>query len=672
MFDFQMLAGDTAHLLEDPYSALLTRKTAIKYFGDWRSALGKTFKHENRDVYRITGILKDVPANTDFPLDVIVPFAALKHTPQERSLKDWVSTEADAYTFFTLKNGPQLLQLERKLPAFNTKHKPAEFASDRYFVQPLAEMHFDSRFGNFNYRTFSHNLVGALMVVGLFLIVVACVNFINLATAQSLNRAKEVGVRKTLGSSRGQLTLQFLTETTLVVCCSLLLAILWAYIALPHLNRLLEISMSPGLLASPTVITGMITGLLGIIALSGLYPAMIQSGYKPVTALKQKNQSRTGKGITVRRSLVVFQFTIAQVLIMGMLIVVSQMHLFRSASMGFNRSAIVTVQLPGDSASEAKFDYLRDELVSNREIESVSFSFASPSSEWNWDTQFRYDHSTKSTHFEANLKWADPAYFSLYGLQFIAGHVYSPSDTVREFVVNETLLKKLGVRQPSEAIGKQINFWNGRTTGEIVGVIRDFNARSLHRPIEPVVMSTWKSKYQVVNVRIRAGSESRVLPFIEKIWNSVYPDHVYNCKFLDDTINGYYLYEDQLAQLYKIFAGIAIFISCMGLYGLVSFMALQRTKELGIRKVLGASSKQIILLLSREFMLLIVIAFLVSVPVAYYLMSNWLQNFAYRITPGIGVFMAALIATVAVAWISVGYRAIRASLVNPVKSLRTE
>jgi hypothetical protein len=368
----------------------------------------------------------------------------------------------------------------------------------------------------------------------------------------------------------------------------------------------------------------------------------------------------------------VLQFAIAQVLIIGMLIVVSQMHYFRNASMGFDRSFVVTVPLPEDSISHTKVDHVRNALLTHPDIQAVSFSFGSPSAEGNWNSDFRYDHSPKVTEFGANLKWADPAYFNLYGLKFVAGHAYAASDTVREFVVNETLLKKLGVPHPSEAIGKQIDFWQGKKTGLIVGVIRDFNALSFHRPIVPVVLSTWKGVYQVINIRIRPNSDPQVLPFIEKTWNNAFPDYVYSYKHLDETISGYYKYEDQLAQLYKIFAGIAIFISCMGLYGLVSFMALQRTKELSIRKVLGASAGQIVLLLSKEFTLLILIAFLISAPVAYYTMSHWLNNFSYRISPGIVVFASALLASIVIAWLSVGYRALLASLVNPVKSLRTD
>src|SRR6185369_3080465 len=284
----------------------------------------------------------------------------------------------------------------------------------------------------------------------------------------------------------------------------------------------------------------------------------------------------------------------------------------------------------------------------------------------------RFDHSTKSTNFSANLKWADADYFKTFNLQFVAGRPYYPSDTVREFVVNETLLRKLGINKPQDAIGKEINFWDGRKAANIVGVIRDFNSYSLREPMAPVVLSTWKDVYQTINIKIKPGTEKAVLPFIEKLWSENFPDYVYDYKFLDDTIASFYKQENQLSILYKIFAAIAIFISCLGLYGLVSFMAVQRTKEVGIRKVLGASARHIVYLMSKEFTLLIIIAFAISAPVAYYIMHKWLQNYTYRIPLSASIFLLAIVGSIIIAWITVGQRAIKSALANPVKSLRTE
>ena len=672
MFDFEWLAGSPENSLKDPHSAVLTQATAEKFFGDWRSAIGKTFKYGNKTLYKVTGILKNIPSNTDFPLSVVVGYSALENTYIKNNLNDWVSTFGGAYTFVVLPAALSPSHLDEQLKGFAKKHKPAEYAKDAFVTQPLSEIHFDDRFGNFRGHTFSHSLIKALAFIGLFLILIACVNFINLATAQAVNRSREVGVRKVLGSSRRQLAFQFLGETVFITITAVVLAVLVAEITLPLLNKLLETKMTMSLIFNPWLVLFILILTISVTILSGLYPAIILSGFNPITALKSKITSKMVGGISMRRVLVVLQFAIAQILIIGMLIVVSQMNFFRNASLGFDKAAIINVPMPGDSLSKTKVDYMRNRLLANNNILNASFSFGSPSSDGNWNSDFKFDHATKSTNFSANLKWADTGYFKTYNLQFVAGRPYYASDTVREFVVNETLLRKLGINDPQAAIGKEINFWDGNKAARIVGVIRDFNSYSLREPMAPVVLSTWKDVYQTINIKIKPGTEKAVLPFIEKLWNENFPDYVYDYKFLDDTIASFYKQENQLSILYKIFAAIAIFISCLGLYGLVSFMAVQRTKEVGIRKVLGASARHIVYLMSKEFTLLIIIAFAISAPVAYYIMHKWLQNYTYRIPLSASIFLLAIVGSIIIAWITVGQRAIKSALANPVKSLRTE
>ena len=672
MFDFEWLAGSPENSLKDPHSAALTQATAEKFFGDWRSAIGKTFKYGNKTLYKVTGILKNIPSNTDFPLSVVVGYSALENTYIKNNLNDWVSTFGGAYTFVVLPAALSPSHLDEQLKGFAKKHKPAEYAKDAFVTQPLSEIHFDDRFGNFRGHTFSHSLIKALAFIGLFLILIACVNFINLATAQAVNRSREVGVRKVLGSSRRQLAFQFLGETVFITITAVVLAVLVAEITLPLLNKLLETKMTMSLIFNPWLVLFILILTISVTILSGLYPAIILSGFNPITALKSKITSKMVGGISMRRVLVVLQFAIAQILIIGMLIVVSQMNFFRNASLGFDKAAIINVPMPGDSLSKTKVDYMRNRLLANNNILNASFSFGSPSSDGNWNSDFKFDHATKSTNFSANLKWADTGYFKTYNLQFVAGRPYYASDTVREFVVNETLLRKLGINDPQAAIGKEINFWDGNKAARIVGVIRDFNSYSLREPMAPVVLSTWKDVYQTINIKIKPGTEKAVLPFIEKLWSENFPDYVYDYKFLDDTIASFYKQENQLSILYKIFAAIAIFISCLGLYGLVSFMAVQRTKEVGIRKVLGASARHIVYLMSKEFTLLIIIAFAISAPVAYYIMHKWLQNYTYRIPLSASIFLLAIVGSIIIAWITVGQRAIKSALANPVKSLRTE
>jgi putative ABC transport system permease protein len=672
MFNFPFLAGNPKTALKDPNSAVLTQETAEKYFGNWKSALGKTIKYANKDLYSITGILKNLPANTDFPLSVVVPYSALANTSRKNSFDDWVSTYSGTYTFVLLPPELPVAKFNTQLKVFAKKHKPAESATDSYIAQPLSDIHYDERFGNYNNHTFSHSLINALSLIGIFLIVIACVNFINLATAQAVTRSKEVGVRKVLGSSRKQLALQFLGETALIVITAIILAVIVAAAALPFLNKLLETQISIHFIYYPSVSIFLLSAAMLVTLLAGIYPAVILSGFNPITALKSKVTAKMIGGISLRRGLVVLQFAIAHILIIGMIIVVSQMNFFKNASLGFNKTAIITVPVINDSINLTKTAYLRNQLLNNPDIQNVSFSFASPSDNHNWTSDFKFDHASKATNFNANLKWADADYFKTFNLQFVAGHAYSNSDTVRDFVVNEALIRKLGITDPQKALGKQINFWDGNTVANIVGVVKDFNSFSLRDPVSPVVLSTWKQVYRTLNIKIKPGTEKAVLPYVEKLWNATYPDYVYDYKFLDETITNFYKQENQLSQLYKIFAAIAIFISCLGLYGLVSFMAAQRTKEVGIRKVLGASTRNIVYLLSKEFTLLILISFLISAPVAYYIMHKWLENYTYRIPLAASIFIIAIISSIVIAWITVGHRAIKAAMANPVKSLRTE
>jgi len=677
MFNFGWVAGSAQTSLNNPNNAVITQATAEKFFGDWKTALGKTIKYDNKTLFKITGILKDCPANTDFPLSIVVPYSALQNTRIANNMKDWVSTFGGAYTFVVLPDGLSVDKFNGQLITFAKKHKPAEYAKDRFVLQPLSEIHFDDRFGNFNQHTFSHALINALSLIGLFLIIIACVNFINLATAQAVNRSKEVGVRKVMGSNRYQLAMQFLGETALIVLSALIIAIFIAAAVLPFLNKLLEVQMTLNFYSNPALLAFVFIVGVAVTLLSGIYPAIVLSGFNPITALKSKilKSKITAEmvgGISLRRGLVVLQFAIAHILIIGMILVVSQMNFFRNASLGFNKASILNVPVINDSINLTKLDFIRNQLLANPDIQNVSFSYGSPSADNNWSSDFKFDHSAKTTDFAANLKWADPEYFKTYNLQLVAGRAFAAGDTVREFVVNETLLKKLGIRNPKDAIGKEINFWDGRKVANIVGVVRDFNVYSLREPMTPVVLSTWKGVYRTINIRIKPGAEKAVLPFIEKLWTSTYPDYLYEYKFLDETIVNFYKQEDQLAQLYKIFAGIAIFISCLGLYGLVSFMAVQRTKEVGIRKVLGASVRNIIYLLSKEFTILIIIAFVISAPIAYYIMHEWLKNYTYRIPLSASIFLLAIISSMVIAWLTVAHRAINAALANPVKSLRSE
>jgi ABC-type antimicrobial peptide transport system permease subunit len=667
IFHFPFIAGNPKTALSTANTIVLTQATAEKYFGDWHKATGRLVKYEDNKVCKVTGILKNPPVNTDFPIEAVISFKTLNNDTSQ----DWGSTTGDLNTFVKLPPGMPAEKFEASLVAFGNKHIPSEYAKKQGFtLQPLSTIHFDKRFGNFNRATFSKELITALSLIGLFLVVIACINFVNLATAQAVDRAKEVGVRKVLGSRKQQLVAQFLSESLIVSLAAVTIAFAIAVMVLPFLNQLLDtkiiLHIDPAILVFLTIVTGLVT------ILSGLYPALVLSGFNPITTLKSRFTSRMAGGISLRRGLVILQFTLAQALIIGTLIVISQMNYFKTAQMGFDKEAIVNIPIPNDSISVTKMTALKTELLQQPDIRGVSFSTFSISDNSHWGSEFAFDNSGKASSFNADLKWADADVFKTFNLQMVAGRPYRPSDTAREFVVNETMVKKLGIRNPDQIIGKKISFWDGQIKGEIVGVVKDFNGTSLVKPISAIVMSTWKQVYQTMAVKLQPGDAKHSLSVIEKLWSTAYPEYVYQYQFLDEKIAGFYKQENQLSELYKIFAGIAIFISCLGLYGLVSFMATQRKKEIGIRKVLGASVANIIYLFSREFTLLVCISFLIAAPLAYYFMHGWLENFTFRISIGAGIFIITIAISVSIAWITVGYQAFRSAIANPVKSLRAE
>jgi len=676
IFNFGWLAGDKKTALAEPNTIVLSQDEANRFFGDWHKAMGKIVRYENKTDLKVTGIVKDSPPNTDFPIRLLISYATDRQPGSDNygNLKDWVSTFGDNNCYIVLPNHVSVNRFNADLKAMAKRRKPAPYNTSQYFaLQALSDMHYNSETSVYTGHTFSKQLLRVISLIGLFLLVIACVNFINLATAQAVNRSKEVGIRKVLGSNRKQLGVQFITETFIITLFAVILAIGLAQIALPFLNKLLELKLSNAFLYDPVLWLFLIGVIILVTLLSGLYPAAVISGFSPITALKNKVMSRRATGVSLRQVLVVFQFCIAQVLVIGTLVVIYQMQYFHNKSLGFNKDAIVNVPFPGDSLSRAKLKTLRDELLREPGIQEVSFSFASPSDNNGWGSDFKYDNAPQQTKFGAALKWADADYFKLYGLKFVAGGPYTSNDTVTGWVVNQTLLAKLGVSDPKKAIGKYIKLWDDpHKNHQIVGVIKDFNVRSLKDVIPPVLMGSWNAVYQKLNIKIAPQNVRQTLAGIEKTWNETFPDGLYEYQFLDKKIANFYKSEDQLSQLYKIFAGIAIFISCLGLYGLISFMAAQRVKEVGIRKTLGASVGHIVYLFSKEFTLMVIIAFLISAPVGWYFMHKWLEGFSYRIQIGPGIFILAIATSIVIAWLTVGYKAVKAALANPVTSLKSE
>ncbi|MGA7722882.1 MAG: ABC transporter permease [Ignavibacteriaceae bacterium] len=668
ILDFKWLAGDPKTALSGPYDMVVTRETADKYFGNWKNAIGKSIKYNNESTYKISGIIENVPANSNYKIKVLFSYESYKEHNQS-DFNDWGSTDGSHNVLVLIPKSLPASQLSVYLSELIKKHKSQDDVKYEIKFQPLSEVHFDTRF---NGSAFSKELITALSLIAAFLLLIACVNFINLATAQAVIRSREVGVRKVLGSNKRQIVLQFLGETAVITVFAELVALVVAEISLPFVNNLLQVKLSINLFNNPLIIAFLIIICVSVISLSGFYPAFILSGINPIEAFKSKISFKTIGGISLRRGLVVLQFVIAQVLIIGMLVVVSQMEFFKNFSYGFIKNDIVLVPIPNDSLSLKKVDVLKNRILQQSGITNVSFSAFSPTDDSHWSSEFKFNGSSSVTDFSADLKWADADFFKTYNIQFVAGNAYTQTDSINGLVVNEAFARIFGYKNPQEVLGKKINFWHDAISAPIVGIVYNFHNRPLRGKINPIVMGCWKDTYQLINIRIQTSEMEHTLAAIEKIWNDTYPDYVYEYQFLDQKIDDFYKREDRLSQLYKIFASIAIFISCLGLYGLVSFMAAQRTKEVGIRKVLGASVSHIIYLFSKEFTILIGIAFLAAAPIAYYFMNQWLEKFAYRIKLGAGLFFLSSLLSIAVAWLTVGYRALKSAYANPVKSLKYE
>lgn len=672
IFKANWLAG-TPSVLKEPNMVVIDKSSATKYFGNWKQAMGKILRMDNVLTLKVAGIIEDAPHNTDLPLKILVSYITWKQHPKDYQYSDdWHSVSSNHQVFMLLPGNAPIAKLNEQLKHFSYRHAGDKGPSHKVqYLQPLADLHFDTRFGN----TLGDHITGfatlrTLSFIGILIIIMASINFINLSTAQSVGRSKEVGIRKVLGSSRKQLIAQVVGETTLIVSGSVLLALAMAKLGLPYLKNIASVPDTIGMINIGSLIFLACTTVV-VIILSGIYPALIVSGFKPVLALKNKITAASVGGIPLRRTLVVAQFAISQLLIIGTLVAVKQMDFVNKADLGFNKEAVLVIPGYTDSISLQKMKAFKQQLLENPNVQAASFASDVPSSENNWGTNFNFNNSTKDPGFTVFLKVGDADYFKTFGLRFAAGKGYDVSDTLRQVVVNESLIGKLGIRRAEDAVGKTIRLGGG-TWAAITGVVQDFKTNSLRETVRPIVIYPNKKDESEVAVKIQTKNLNATVASIQKLWESTYSEYAYNGFFLDAHIAEFYNQENQLALVYKIFAGIAIFISCLGLYGLVSFMSVQRTKEVGIRKVLGASVSSIVLLFSKEFMILIVISFVIAMPASWYLMSGWLQNFAYRVPLTAGVFVLAIVASVIIAWITVGYKAVRAALVNPVKSLRSE
>lgn len=661
VFDYQWLNGGK-EVLREPFIAVLTDSMAIKLFGD-DNPLGKTFRVDNKHDYKVAGVLANLAPNTEFRPEIFLSYASYRSIIPKTDLEHWGGVSSNQQCFVVLPPSVQAADIEKNMKPFIQKfHEDHE--KWEHHLQPLADMYFNPDYGGDVPRA----LIWALVVVGLLLVGTAGINFINLATAQALNRSREVGVRKVVGSSRTQLFTQFLLETGIITLFAVILSLALAHWLLPALNELTHSKIAIDLMKDFSLWAFLVAMLLGVTLFSGAYPALVLAGFKPVQALKGKINTQTLGGYSVRRGLVVAQFVICQILVIAALVITGQMRLLKNAGMGFQQEAIVMLPLPQTDKSKAQT--LRQQLLQTAGVKTVSFAFDSPAGNTNNTTNCRFDTRQEDELWQIDTRPADEYFLETFGLELVAGRNLQPSDTVREYIINETAVKKLGLSAPEEAIGKSFRVWGIKAP--IVGVVRDFHTRSLREEIGPAVLMTALNTYMSCGLKIDLSQTARTLAAVEKSWNQIFPDEYYSYEFLDERIARFYEMESALLGMVQGFCGIAIFIGCLGLYGLISFTAARKKKEIGVRKVLGASTGQILGLFGKEFIRLILLAFLLAAPIGWWAMNSWLDDYPYRVALNAGVFLLAIGLTLLIAALTVSAQSIKAALTHPADSLRSE
>jgi predicted permease len=660
------LEGEPRKALSVPNTVTLSKKTADKYFGKWQDAVGKNIRFANRVNLKVTGVFEDFPDNSSFPFNVVISYLTYK----DESLNSWQSVSSSSECYALLKKGADVSALKAPvLKLIDKYYEKGSVGKEHHYFQPLSDIHYNEKYSNFNNKVMPEGQIIGLIVIGSFLLLTACINFINLATAQAVSRSKEVGIRKVMGSRRKQLVWQFLSETALITIIALLIASVLTELALPGMRNLFSGDISFSLFGHPVIFIFMALLVLVVSFLAGFYPAMIVSGFSPALAIKNKISAASAGALGLRRALVVIQFAITSVLIVGTLVVINQMSYMRAKSLGFDTNAIALVDVPSDSLSQLKFNTLKEKILHINGVKAVSFSNAAPSSSNNNTSSFKYN-STKDENFQLSVKSTDRDYINTFSLKLIAGRTLSKTDTLKETVVNETLLKKLNISNPNEILGKFIET-QGRKM-PVVGVIKDFNNFSLHDKIEPTALFSYKSVYNLMAVKMEPGQLLQAMKAIKSEWNGTFPDYVYSSSFMDDQISSFYETERVMSVLFKVFAGVVIFISFIGLFGLISFIATQRTKEIAIRKVLGASTAELIRMLNSSFLWMVLIANLIAWPVSYIFVSKWLQGFEYRAPLSVWPFMIAMLLSIVITLITVSLRSYKAASTNPIDALKYE
>ena len=684
IFDVSLLKGNPQTALTDPFSILLTPDVARKYFGD-ADPINKFIRMDNRYNFKVTGIFQPFPNPAHMHPQVLLSFNTLKDSAiyGEKGLQtNWGNNSF--FTYLLLPKDYPAKSLEAQLPAFVDRHMPTDGAPagikphqfTKLFLQPLTDIHLHSHLDEEIEENGDINRVYIFGAIALFILLIACINYMNLSTARSTLRAKEIGIRKVSGARREELIAQFLTESVLLAFMALVLAAALTLFTLPWVNSVTGLQLSAQSLASWPILLTLLLTPLAIGFLSGAYPALFMSSFQPVKVLKGlfKVGSNT---VSFRKVLVTAQFAISIVLLVSTAIVFQQLHYMQNASLGFNKEHIVTLQY--NNGLDKTYESFRNALLQNRDILQSTRSSRIPTGRL-LDEQGAATESADSLRpVNADIKYVavDHDFLNTYGIHIVAGRNYSreyATDT-SNFLLNEAATKALGIRSPGDMVGK--NFAYAGVKGKVIGIMGDFNFESMHQQIQPLIFvmpadAQAGNSYGSISVKLAGSNITGSLDHLGKTWKRYLPEVPFEYTFLDERFDQLYKTEQQQGSLFTTFSGIAIFIACLGLFGLSAFTINQRIKEIGVRKVLGASTGSIVTMLSKDFLRLVAIASLIAVPIAWYAMYRWLGDFAYRITIEWWIFLAAAALAAAIALITISIQAVKAALANPVKSLRSE
>jgi ABC-type antimicrobial peptide transport system permease subunit len=668
VFDVRWMAGNQAKALTDPNTVVVTDAFAEKFLGGTEKALGSTFLLENKTTLTVTGIVHAPPTNTDHPYSILISYPTLgEFHPQ--SVDNWKTVESGA-TYVVFGKNTNRDHVYPQLEKIIQKYLDQEAASDTHFFLMALN---DNHDRNYDYSSYTYDFPVPLMVilsiVAGMIAFIACINFVNLATAQSLTRAREVGIRKTMGSSRFQLIIQYMSEGFVTTLLAVLTGLLLARIGMSLLNAQYGGNyLRFDFLGEPSTILFIAGIVLLITLLAGFYPAFVLSGYRPVLALKAQKQAGSARGLSLRRGLVILQFTGAQILILVTFIMIHQINQFRDRPIGYNPEAIVMFpHLRGNA--EGQYDRLDKELRQIPAIISHTFSYGPPEGS---DRVVFYGEAGEANKQMGLINYVDDEYLTTFNITLVAGSNFSGNngEVSSEVLVNEALVQALGIESPEASIGAIYTLSDQEV--RIRGVIRDFYTQSMSSRIDPVTFQYNPEKFVGIAMNIVADDVPRTLADIEDAWKTVYPEYLCHFKFMDDVLDRRYGSFSFIFTFLGSAAFMAIFIGCLGLYGLVSFMAVQRTKEIGIRKVLGATVTNIMTLFTRESAVLIIVAFVLAAPLSHFLGIAMLMELPERVKPGIGVFLFTLSGSLLIACLTVGYRSFNAAIQSPADSLRNE